>query len=468
MKYSRIASGCLVATLAMTPAAPVLARSGDVLGGLIVGGILGAAIANDVNRKKSGTTVYRYSSSSAQRVANREVQTALNYFGYPVGVADGSLGPKSRAAISQYQVLMGYPGSGQLTEFERSVLVTAYQRAQVGGPWVSQTIATHPMGLRGLLLMQRDEMAGIVPQGGAATLPAVEVAPAPLPLPAIEPALPSFMGSGVTMASLGSHCNKVSLLTNTNGGYTTAAAMTDANFALAEQFCLARTYAMATSEDLTAKVAGFTPQQIAEQCKGFGPALKDNVTALSMQPRDQVLQGVSAFVLESGQAPEQLAGAARVCLGVGYNTDAMDVAIGSALLLTALGEKAYAELLGHHLSQGFGASVRPDLALGWYEMGLEATQAGTGIFVPGLPDRGDLIRKAAYTINGRSEAVAPAPLPVFAAQPELQAIPAPVVVTPPSPPVFIATPVVPADARPDAAKINGATVVSSVSRLFNN
>ncbi|MDP4031435.1 MAG: peptidoglycan-binding domain-containing protein [Pseudorhodobacter sp.] len=460
MKYSRIASGCLVAALTMTPAAPALARSGDVLGGLIVGGILGAAIANDVNRKKSGTTVYRYSTSSAQRMANREVQTALNYFGYPVGVADGSLGPKSRAAISQYQVLMGYPGSGQLTEFERSVLVTAYQRAQVGGPWVAQTIATHPMGLRGLLLMQRDEMAGIVPQGGTATpLPAAEAAPAPLPLLATEPGLPSFMGNGVTMVSLGSHCNKVSLLTNSNGGYTTAAAMTDANFALAEQFCLARTYAMATSEDLTAKVAGFTPQQIAEQCKGFGPALKDNVTALSIQPRDQVLPAVSAFVLESGQAPEQLAGAARVCLGVGYNTDAMDVAIGSALLLTALGEKAYAELLGHHLSQGFGVSVRPDLALDWYEMGLEATQAGTGIFVPGMPDRGNLIRKAAFTINGRSEVAVPAPLPVFAAEPEPQAAPAPVVV---------AAPVVPADTSPDAANINGATVVSFVSRLLNN
>jgi len=156
-------------------------------------------------------------------------------------------------------------------------------------------------------------------------------------------------------------------------------------------------------------------------------------------------------VLSSGMAPAQLAGTAKICLGVGYTTDAMDVAIGSALLLTALGEKGYGELLGHHLSQGFGAAVRPDLALGWYEMGLAATQAGASIFAPGLPDRTDLIRKAAYTINGRSDLVAPAaPLPVLAAPP------APVVVAE-----------APAAVGAVEAPVSGATVVSFVSSLLH-
>ena len=458
MKFGRIASGCLVAAMAVTPAAPALARGGDAIGGLIVGGLLGAAIANDANRNRR---TYRSTSSSlttAQREANREVQTSLNYFGYPVGTPDGVIGRKSRAAISQYQALLGYPATGEITEYENTILVTAYHRAVAGGPQVAQVIATHPMGLRGLLLTQRDEMAGLtVPTGVAsAPVPAAEpVAPAAsLPVLAAEPAapaLPSFMGSGVAQVSLASQCNKISLMTNTNGGYTTAALMTDANFALAEQFCLARTYAMATSEDLTAKLAGFTPQQVTEQCQSFGPVLKDHVAALSVQPSEQVLAGVSGFVLSSGMAPAQLAGTAKICLGVGYTTDAMDVAIGSALLLTALGEKGYGELLGHHLSQGFGAAVRPDLALGWYEMGLAATQAGASIFAPGLPDRTDLIRKAAYTINGRSDLVAPAaPLPVLAAPP------APVVVAE-----------APAAVGAVEAPISGATVVSFVSSLLH-
>ncbi|MDZ7884407.1 MAG: hypothetical protein U5N53_16620 [Mycobacterium sp.] len=133
--------------------------------------------------------------------------------------------------------------------------------------------------------------------------------------------------------------------------------MTDPAFALSEQFCMARTYAMALSEDLASQVAGFTPAQIArKQCAGFGPVLADHVAALSLRTRDEVLSGVQSFVLTSGMAPAQMAGTAKICLGVGYTTDAMEVAVGSALVLTALGETGYAELLGHHLSHD---SVRP-------------------------------------------------------------------------------------------------------------
>ena len=162
--------------------------------------------------------------------------------------------------------------------------------------------------------------------------------------------------------------------------------------------------------------------------------LKDQVAALSLQPRDQVLQGVQAFVLKSGMSPAQLSGTAKVCLGVGYTTDNMDVAIGSALLLTALGEGAYGELLGHHLSQGYGANVRPDLALDWYDTGLAAMGAGAAVFAPGITDRPDVIRKAAFTIGGRAMEVEPA-LPQFALEPEVAPAPAPEVIASPEPEV---------------------------------
>lgn len=70
-----------------------------------------------------------------------------------------------------------------------------------------------------------------------------------------------------------------------------------------------------------------------------------------------------AFVLQSGMDSAQLATTARICLGTGYRTDDMDVTLGSALLLVAPGETPYAELMGHHLNQGFGATARPDLAI---------------------------------------------------------------------------------------------------------
>ena len=494
MKFKAIATAGVIASLSFAPAETAYADAGDAIAGAIIGGILGHAIANDQNRRKStqrrsskSTKSAKPGISSAQREQNREVQVALNHFGYPVGAPDGSIGPKSRAAISSLQVTLGYPPTGQLSDYERTLLVGAYQRAIYGGPQVAQVAASHPMGIKGLLLMQRDEMAGIpgtqpaapqvvavqpvAPQpvapvaagavmAGAGALPSLMPETQDAAAPALTPALPSFMGTGVAQVSLASQCNKISLMTNTNGGYVTAATMTDATFALGEQFCLARTYAMATGEEMAAKVAGFTPAQIADQCAGFGPVLASHVAALSVKTRDEVLAGVSSFITQSGMSPAQLSGTAKVCLGVGYTTDNMDVAVGSALLLSAMGEAGYAELMGHHLAQGFGTAVRPDLALDWYQMGLDAMGQGGAVFAPGLNDRPEVIRKAAFTIAGRAGEVAPvvpAALPQFALVPEAAAVPEAVAVAPAA--VAQAAPVAVAAAPVVAAPAQGAAAI---------
>jgi hypothetical protein len=412
----------------------------DGLVGGIIGGIIGGAIVNEGNKQRAASRpVYRTTRSSgvstAQREQNREVQVALNYFGFPVGAPDGALGSRSRAAIGQYQAVLGYSPTGQLTDYERVLLVGSYQRALAGGGQTMQQAAANPMGMKGLLVAWRDEAAGIpapaptvVP---APALPQMALAPAPAPdapaaaLPAFgaqtaaAPGLPNFMGGTAGQASLASYCNKVNLVTSTNGGFVTLASMSDPSVALGEQFCLARTYSISAGEELITKLAGFTPEQVATQCAGFGPALRDQVSALSLQPRDEVLRSVSAFALNSGMAPAQLAGTAKICLSVGYRTDNMDVAVGSALLLVALGNQPYGELLGHHLALGYGASARPDLAVAWYRGALDAMASGTQpVFAPAQPERNDLIRKAAYTLGGRSDLLGtsnpvPAALPSF-------------------------------------------------------
>ena len=112
---------------------------------------------------------------------------------------------------------------------------------------------------------------------------------------------------------------------------------------------------------------------------------------------------VSSFVLTTGMSPAQLAGTARICLGVGYRTDNMDVALGSALLLFALGEGVYGELMGHHLSQGFGPAKRVDMAQAWYQAALAAADSGAvSVFVPGQPERIELIRQASMRMAGGS------------------------------------------------------------------
>ena len=414
MKTGFKSAAALSAMLLATSTMQVQADAGDALVGGIIGGVIGGAIVNERNKKRTVTRkVVRKPVYSAARAENREVQTALNYFGYPAGTPDGVMGRRSRTAVSQYQATLGYPPTGYLSEYEKSFLLSSYNRALVGGAATNQQIAA--VGTRGLLLQYRDQAAGVVPAapqaGFAAATPAPQaVAPAPATTEVAAPAiiapqeetaaLPNFLGGGSGL-SLASHCNTVSLLTNTNGGFTQLASMTDPNVVLNEQFCLARTYAIAAGEELASSVQGVGTDQIAAQCKSFGPVMKDHVAALSLKPSNEVLQGVSGFILTTGMAPQQLAATAKICLSVGYRTDDMDVAIGSGLLLTALGERVYGELMGHHLSQGFGATQRADLASQWYAMAIDALDSGQpAVFAPGQPERTDLIRTAASGRTG--------------------------------------------------------------------
>jgi peptidoglycan hydrolase-like protein with peptidoglycan-binding domain len=422
MFTKQITSAVLATSLVLLPAARLSADTGDAIAGAIIGGAIVGAISNAERRKKK-TVVYVAPGASATRAENREIQTSLNYFGFPAGVPDGVLGRNSRAAVAQYQAFMGYPATGQLTQYEREFLVGSYHRAIAGGAATTQMVAANPMGTRGLLKTYQQEAAGMmatapaaVPQPAApGTTIVVQPQVAP-PAPAATPAppgaaMPSFIGQGES-ASLASHCNQVSLVTSSNGGFVTLASMTDASFALSEQFCLARTYAIANSEEIIAQVQGYTPQQIAAQCQGLVPALREHVAALSLRPMGEVMQGVGDFVLQTGMAPAQLASTAEVCLGVGYRTDNMDLALGSALLLTALGEQPYAELMGHHLIQGFGASRRADLAMPWYQAAAQALASGaTPVFAPGQPERNSLILNAAYQVSGQSGSAAPGPSP---------------------------------------------------------
>lgn len=128
----------------------------DNLGAALLGGIIGGAIVNGSNRNRRATT-RRSTGNSAARTQNRETQTSLNYFGFPAGSPDGVMGRKSRAAISQYQAYMGYPSTGQLTEYERGFLNSSRQRALASGFQATQQANSHPDGSKILLKIYLNE-----------------------------------------------------------------------------------------------------------------------------------------------------------------------------------------------------------------------------------------------------------------------------------------------------------------------
>ena len=405
--FTKLLSTTIVAAaLAVTPASKAMADSGDFLAGAVVGGIAGHLITKDQQQRKQtqtrSTTSYRSTIPSTSE--GRQIQSSLNYFGFNAGGVDGQLGRQSRAAISRYQAYMGYPATGALTPLEQEILLTSYQRAQIGSYTVTQQMATHPDGARGLLKNYRTELAGgtvgtpvpaqttTVAGATASTLPNLGVA-------ASTSALPNFQALP-TATSVAAHCNSVALITNTNGGYVTGANMVDPDLALNEQFCLARTYAIETSERLTSQVQGLTSAQVTQQCEGLVPAMASFVGQLPSTPQAQVNQAVQGMVASSGMSADQLRGTGQICLGVGYRTDNMQIVLGSALILDAIGEPAYAELVGHHLMRGFGVAPSPILAQGWFDRALNNALPGVvPVFNPGEPGRSTLLRQALAQVN---------------------------------------------------------------------
>ena len=408
----------LMTSVAIVPGTRAAADFADGLVGGIVGGAVSGIIVNESakarERKRSTTTrrVYRAPSVSSQQV--REEQTALNYFGFPAGTPDGIRGRNTRNAISLFQAHMGYPATGTLQEYERQFLISSYYRAQSGGAATAQLVAQRGQGTRGLLHAYRDEALGIQRQQGQGAASASQQqqtqssqgqtqAASASATGSGGGALPNLMASGGDGPSLASHCNQVSLVTSSNGGFVTAASMQDARFALNEQFCIARTYAIAEGESMAASLQGISPEKLEEQCRAFGPAMREHVAALSLDDRETVLDGVRGFVRQTGQSPAQLGGTARICLSVGYRIDTMNVALGSGLLLAALGEDAYSELMGHHLNEGFGTARRPELAKQWYAAAVEAVENGAEpVFAPGDSGRNTLLRKAVFGADAGS------------------------------------------------------------------
>lgn len=521
MSLKRVTSAAIMTAMLAAPAARVEAGSGDFAGGLVgglIGGAIGSNLANQNRQKRSTRTIYvQPRASSAQRQENREIQSSLNYFSFNAGVEDGILGSGSRAAISRYQGYMGFPVSGTLTSYQKSVLLGAYNRAMAGGPDVNRIISRSNQGARALLIAQRDGGAG-PRSAGYAGLPAEvsdavdEVAessdpsaeqllqrsgfiqladlngdgktdyildtalagssfwcnadqcktmvfastpegyrrndllvhePSPAKLDCVgsgcvvraTPAAPARTQPQTQMASasqaraqgsdggaaglgslpvfntapkprsLSSFCSKVSLLTSSNGGFTQASEVTDPNFAISEQLCLTRTYAVAAGEDLIATIQGADQDAIDRQCDAFGKSLKPQVAGLARKSASMVLADVNRVILDSGMTPEQLRTTARVCMASGYKADKMAPAIGGALLLTALGERPYAELVGHHLLGGFGTDKNPDMGMGWYAMVFDALDAGAApVFARTQPERIDVVRAAAAALSGQGGA----------------------------------------------------------------
>lgn len=390
----------------LAAAIPQTARAdaGEFLGGAVVGGIVGYAIGKDQQKKKSQRTTSSnrtYRSGIPSTTQGAQTQTALNYFGYNAGRVDGQVGRGTRSAIERYQASMGYPVNGyDFQPYQYDFLMQAYYWATSGGQATTQ-LAGQPLLMAYRRQVQTGSALATAPQAPAQAAPAQPVAvatpqePEPETTETTSASLPSLFSGGTGGPSLANRCSGVMLQTSTNGGYTTLSNMSDPDFALSEQFCLARSYAMARGEDLIQDIQGLTPEQVSAQCDSYGEMVAPQVDALSINSKTEAETQMRKLALDSGLSPQDLAATSKVCLAIGYRQDNMDAALGSALMLVAMGEPAYGELIGHHLREGFGVQKRRDLAMQWYDASLSALDAGSqAVFLPSQTDRPQLLRAA--------------------------------------------------------------------------
>ena len=289
------------------------------------------------------------------------------------------------------------------------------------GFWCQQSrcavrvFASTPQGyVRNDFLVTEARPASFTCQAGSCALraepaPAAPVAPAaPAPnapkmasAPASGDALPNLLGGGAAEQTMAAHCDSVRADPSSgNSGRV-----------IDEQFCFARDVAISDGDRLAKRVQGLSYDQIAAQCGALSGAMAPHIARLADARPESVLKGTRGLVADSGTPPAQLAGTARICLGIGYAEDDSEMALASALLAVATGAPAYGELLGHHLTKGFGVTAQRDRARAWYRASFDAIEAGAErVFAPDQPGRIALLRAAALNEGASSGGGA---LPVF-------------------------------------------------------
>ena len=105
----------------------------------------------------------------------------------------------------------------------------------------------------------------------------------------------------------------------------------------------------------------------------------------------------------------------KVCLGVGYRSDNAEVALASAVLLAGAGQTGYAEMVSHHMREGFGTTAASAQQSGaWMKMATDSLAAGGTAVLGQSSDRVAVLNAAMQGGNSPSSNAAAA-LPVFPA-----------------------------------------------------
>lgn len=96
-----------------------------VISALTLSSVGAFAAANDTSASTTSTSSQSYTASIPNDNSQvSQIQQALNDQGYNVGAVDGQMGPKTKAALKQFQQAKGLQASGKLDQQTVALLTT--------------------------------------------------------------------------------------------------------------------------------------------------------------------------------------------------------------------------------------------------------------------------------------------------------------------------------------------------------
>ncbi len=293
------------------------------------GGFLSGLFGNNQNNRA------QQAANSAQRRANRSVQSALNFFGFDAGGLDGVLGRKSRGAINEFQTFMGYEPTGSLTREERRFLLSAFNEINVDDEALALKISLGLVSVQDLLKARAEGEPEIA---GTAEEPAPNV-----PL------------------SMRSLCINI----GASGPLDLVKA----------QFCNLRQLAIEQSDFLLETSLTTTSlEPVIGECQNFTTEIQPQIELVEIEPATALLADMDLWFRRSGASKDKLFRQAQTCLGVAYRHDDPEAALASLLVLSGLKDPIFIELTGYHIAFGLGPNEALDMAQaqGWMEAALAA------------------------------------------------------------------------------------------------
>ena len=401
MKRTKTISAALTAAMLMTSGTAQASDAGKIAVGAIAAlGIY--SILKNKNSQAQAAPSPRPQPAAPQntynpaREENRRVQSALNGVGFNAGGADGIVGPQTRAAMSEYQAHMGYPVTGKLNDYERQQLLSSHQQIKSGEAAARFPEVNRREGPQGLVKALQDP--------GYADGVSQEQEPRLADYPSSgeddDLVLPSALANQapikVSTSSMAEYCELTRGITQTNAGHMQAGNITNADQALSEQFCDARSYAITQGNgllnELDGKNAEFT-DFCSKAAVRLAPAIAEIPTGDTKAVAIRAQQ-IMEPIFQSDMSAAATAG--QICLGIGYRQDNAEIALGAATMMLASGQMPYNELFGHHTRWGFGTAESNEASQAWYLSAISAMEQGAEpAFWPSKSGQRNAVIKAA-------------------------------------------------------------------------